>query len=50
MTSGAGGGVGTFAVQVAKWLGAEVTAAYGPGNGDTVRSLGTDRVIDYRAP
>jgi NADPH:quinone reductase-like Zn-dependent oxidoreductase len=48
MTSGAGGGVGTFAVQVAKWLGAEVTAACGPGKVDTVRSLGADRKSDLR--
>jgi NADPH:quinone reductase-like Zn-dependent oxidoreductase len=44
---GAGGGVGTFAVQIAKWLGAEVTAVCGPGKGDLVSSLGADRVIDY---
>jgi NADPH:quinone reductase-like Zn-dependent oxidoreductase len=47
LINGAGGGVGTFAVQIAKWLGAEVTAVCGPDKVDTVRSLGADRVIDY---
>lgn len=44
---GAGGGVGTFAVQIAKALGAEVTAVTGPRNVDVVRSLGPDLVIDH---
>ncbi len=44
---GAGGGVGTFTVMVAKALGAEVTAATRPGKLDLVRSLGPDHVIDY---
>jgi NADPH:quinone reductase-like Zn-dependent oxidoreductase len=44
---GAGGGVGTFAVQIAKALGARVTAATGAKNVDIVRSLGADRVIDH---
>jgi NADPH:quinone reductase-like Zn-dependent oxidoreductase len=44
---GAGGGVGTFTVQVAKALGADVTAASRPEKLDLVRSLGPDRVIDY---
>jgi NADPH:quinone reductase-like Zn-dependent oxidoreductase len=43
---GAGGGVGTFAVQIAKALGAEVTGVCGPANVDVVRSIGADRVID----
>jgi NADPH:quinone reductase-like Zn-dependent oxidoreductase len=44
---GAGGGVGTFAVQIAKALGAHVTAVTGPRNVDLTRSLGADDVIDY---
>lgn len=44
---GAGGGVGTFAVQVAKALGAEVTAVCGPHNVEVMRSLGADHVVDY---
>lgn len=44
---GAGGGVGSFAVQIAKTFGAEVTAVCGPGSVETVRRVGADRVIDY---
>ena len=44
---GAGGGVGSFAVQVAKSFGTEVTAVCGPGSLDMVRSIGADHVLDY---
>ncbi|MDQ2950698.1 MAG: NAD(P)-dependent alcohol dehydrogenase [Chloroflexota bacterium] len=45
---GAGGGVGTFAVQIGKALGAHVTAVTGSRNVDVIRSLGADEVIDYQ--
>ena len=45
---GASGGVGTLAIQVAKALGAQVTALCGAGSADLVRSLGADVVLDYR--
>ena len=44
---GAGGGVGTFAVQLAKADGATVTGVCGPAKADLVRSIGADHVIDY---
>lgn len=44
---GAGGGVGTFAVQIAKALGAHVTAVTGPRNIEIVRSLAPDALVDY---
>ncbi len=45
---GASGSVGSYAVQIAKHLGAEVTGVCGPDNVDLVRTLGAERVVNHR--
>jgi NADPH:quinone reductase-like Zn-dependent oxidoreductase len=47
LVHGASGGVGTFAVQIAKALGADVTAVCGTGNVEIAHTLGADHVVDY---
>lgn len=47
LVDGASGGVGTFAIQIAKSFGAEVTAVCSPKQVDTARSIGADHIIDY---
>jgi NADPH:quinone reductase-like Zn-dependent oxidoreductase len=47
LVNGASGGVGTFAVQLARALGASVAGVCGPRNVDLVRSVGADEVVDY---
>jgi NADPH:quinone reductase-like Zn-dependent oxidoreductase len=48
LIDGASGGVGTFAVQIAKAFGAEVTAVCSPRSQDVARSIGADHVLDYQ--
>ena len=48
LITGASGGVGTFAVQIAKAMGAEVTAVCSAAKADLVRSIGANHVLDYR--
>src|SRR5262249_7761493 len=48
LINGAGGSIGTYGVQIAKYFGAEVTAVDSAGKLDMLRSIGADHVIDYR--
>jgi NADPH:quinone reductase-like Zn-dependent oxidoreductase len=47
LINGAGGGVGVFAVQIAKWIGAHVTAVTRTSHVEMVASIGADVVVDY---
>ncbi|WP_436762909.1 NADP-dependent oxidoreductase [Streptosporangium sp. V21-05] len=47
LVNGAGGGVGGFAVQLARYAGAHVIATAGPRSAETVRGFGADRIVDY---
>ena len=47
LINGASGGVGSFAVQIARWIGATATGVCSTRNVEMVRSLGADRVVDY---